>query len=52
MGQVPLLEDGGWALTQNVAIIDYVNELAPQAGIFTHGDRQTAGESAAMAGFA
>ena len=38
MGQVPLLEDGGWALTQNVAIIDYVNELAPQAGIFTHGD--------------
>ena len=37
MGQVPLLEDGGWALTQNVAIIDYVNELAPQAGIFTHG---------------
>ena len=35
MGQVPLLEDGGWTLTQNVAIIDYVNELAPQAGIFT-----------------
>jgi len=33
MGQVPLLEDGGWTLTQNVAIIDYVNDLAPQAGI-------------------
>ena len=38
MGQVPLLEDGGWTLTQNVAIIDYVNDLAPQAGIYTHGD--------------
>ena len=38
LGQVPLLEDGDWALSQNVAIIDYINDLAPQAGIFTHGD--------------
>ena len=38
MGQVPLLEDGDFVLAQNVAIIQYVHELAPQAGIFTHGD--------------
>ena len=38
LGQVPLLTDGDWSLCQNLAIIDYVNRLAPQSGIFGHGD--------------
>ena len=33
-GQVPLLTDGNWALRQNVAIIDYINDLAPDKGIY------------------
>lgn len=38
LGQVPLLEDGDWTLTENVAIIDYINDLAPHAGIFAGED--------------
>lgn len=37
-GQVPLLEEDDWTLTENVAIIDYINDLAPQAGIFASED--------------
>lgn len=33
MGQVPLLEDGDWYLTQNAAILTYIAEKAPQANI-------------------
>lgn len=33
-GQVPLLVDGNWALSQNVAIIDYINDLAPDKDIY------------------
>lgn len=33
-GQVPLLVEGEWSLSQNVAIVDYINDLAPQANIF------------------
>lgn len=33
-GQVPLLTDGNWALSQNIAIIDYINDLAPDKGIY------------------
>lgn len=34
-GQVPLLVDGDWTLTQNVAIVDYINDLAPDSHIFS-----------------
>ncbi|MDF7675629.1 glutathione S-transferase N-terminal domain-containing protein [Neisseriaceae bacterium ESL0693] len=34
-GQVPVLVDGDWALTQNMAIIDYINDLAPNSHIFS-----------------
>lgn len=34
LGQVPLLVDGDWSLTQNIAIIDYIHDLAPEKGIF------------------
>jgi glutathione S-transferase len=33
-GQVPLLTDGNWTLSQNIAIIDYINDLAPNKGIY------------------
>jgi len=31
MGAVPALTDGDWVLTQNVAILEYIAEQAPQA---------------------
>jgi len=33
MGAVPVLTDGDWVLTQNVAILHYIAEQAPQAGL-------------------
>lgn len=38
LGAVPLLQDGDWALSQNIAILDYLHELYPQAKIFGAGD--------------
>jgi len=32
-GSVPVLEDDGWALTQNTAILHYISDKAPQAGL-------------------
>ncbi|WP_037585196.1 glutathione S-transferase family protein [Stenoxybacter acetivorans] len=40
-GQVPLLVDGDWTLTQNTAIIDYLNDLVPQANIHGGGDARS-----------
>lgn len=37
-GSVPLLTDGDWTLTQNIAILDYLNDVYPQAQIFGNGD--------------
>lgn len=37
-GSVPLLTDGEWALSQNAAIMEYLNTLYPQARIFGSGD--------------
>lgn len=33
MGAVPALADGDWTLTQNVAILEYLAEQAPQRGL-------------------
>lgn len=52
MGQVPLLEDGAFALTQNAAIIHYVHELAPQAGIFGKGDAKAQAKARQWLAFA
>lgn len=41
MGQVPLLVDGDWTLTQNVAIVSYIHDLAPEVGIFGKGDAKS-----------
>lgn len=38
MGAVPLLEDGDFCLTQNVAILNYLNDKYPDAGLFGKGD--------------
>ena len=52
LGQVPLLEDDGWTLTQNVAIVGYIHDLAPQAGIFGHGDTRTTARARQWLSFA
>ncbi|ETD69615.1 glutathione S-transferase [Pelistega indica] len=36
-GSVPLLEDGDWRLAQNVAIVEYINTLYPDAHLFGQG---------------
>lgn len=35
-GAVPVLQEGDWVLTQNAAILNYIADLAPAAGL--HGD--------------
>lgn len=52
LGQVPLLEDGDWTLTQNAAIIGYIHDLAPKAGIFGHGDTRTTAKARQWLAFA
>jgi len=52
LGQVPLLEDDGWTLTQNVAIVGYIHDLAPKAGIFGHGDTRTTAKARQWLSFA
>lgn len=32
-GQVPVLEEGGWALTENVAILNYLADRFPESGL-------------------
>lgn len=52
MGQVPLLVDGDWTLTQNVAIVSYLHDLAPQAGIFGKGDARSQAKARQWLAFA
>ena len=40
-GQVPLLQEGSWTLTQNVAILDYLNDVYPQAKLYGSGDARS-----------
>lgn len=35
LGAVPLLVDGDWTLTENLAIIDYIDDLSPESNIFS-----------------
>jgi glutathione S-transferase len=43
-GAVPVLEDGGWVLTQNAAILHYICDKAPAAGLDGGSDPRTRGE--------
>jgi glutathione S-transferase len=38
-GQVPVLEEGDWVLTQNTAILNYLADTHPQAGLGGEGAR-------------
>ncbi|MCP1661229.1 glutathione S-transferase family protein [Neisseria perflava] len=38
VGSVPVLQEGDWTLTQNVAILDYLNDRYPEANIYGSGD--------------
>lgn len=52
LGQVPLLTDGDFSLMQNVAIVEYVHHLAPNAGIFGHGDARQRAQALQWLAFA
>ena len=43
-GAVPALEDGGWVLTQNAAILHYISDKAPAAGLDGGSDARTRAE--------
>ncbi|PSJ80278.1 glutathione S-transferase family protein [Neisseria iguanae] len=38
LGSVPVLQDGDWTLTQNTAILDFINTQYPEAKLFGRGD--------------
>ncbi|PJO77995.1 glutathione S-transferase family protein [Neisseria brasiliensis] len=38
LGSVPVLQDGDWSLTQNMAILDFINTQYPEAKLFGKGD--------------
>lgn len=50
-GAVPALEDGGWVLTQNVAILNYLADLHPQAGLAGDGSARSRAEVNRWLGF-
>ncbi len=43
-GAVPLLEEGDWVLTQNLAILTYIAALAPSAQLGAEGDARSQAE--------
>jgi len=43
-GAVPVLTDGDWALSQNVAILEYIAEQAPQANLLGDGSPRSRAE--------
>ena len=49
LGAVPALADGDWTLTQNVAILEYLAEQAPQSKLMGDGSARSA-PSAPLAG--
>ncbi|MDO4434753.1 MAG: glutathione S-transferase N-terminal domain-containing protein [Alysiella sp.] len=51
-GNVPLLTDGDWSLSQNVAIVEYINALYPQAKIFGSGNAQSQAKARQWLSFA
>lgn len=52
LGSVPVLQDGGWTLTQNTAILDFINTQYPQAKLFGRGDVRQQAKARQWLGFA
>lgn len=44
MGAVPAITDGDWSLTQNVAILEYIAEQAPEANLLGDGSARSRAE--------
>lgn len=51
-GSVPLLQDGDWTLSQNIAILQYLNGRYPAARLFGGGDAKAQAEAWQWLGFA
>lgn len=51
-GNVPLLTDETWTLSQNVAIVEYVNALYPKVKIFGSGDTKSQAKARQWLAFA
>lgn len=51
LGAVPALTDGDWTLTQNVAILEYIAEQAPQSKLLGDGSARSRAEVRRWLGF-
>jgi len=51
LGAVPALTDGDWTLTQNVAILEYIAEQAPQSKLLGNGSARSRAEVRRWLGF-
>lgn len=51
LGAVPALVDGDWAVTQNVAILEYIAEQAPQGKLLGDGTARSRAEVRRWLGF-
>ncbi|AVJ28024.1 glutathione binding-like protein [Achromobacter spanius] len=51
MGAVPALTDGDWTLTQNVSILEYLAELAPESTLLGDGSARSRAEVRRWVGF-
>ena len=51
LGAVPALTDGDWAITQNVAILEHLAELAPQSPLLGDGTARSRAEVRRWLGF-
>ncbi len=50
-GAVPVMEDGGWSLTQNAAILNYIADRFPDAGLGGDGTPKSRAEVNRWLGF-
>jgi glutathione S-transferase len=51
MGAVPALTDGDWTLTQNVSILEYLAEQAPESSLLGDGSARSRAEVRRWVGF-
>lgn len=51
-GSVPVLQEGGWSLSQNTAIVSYINDRYPEAKVFGKGDARAQAKARQWLAFA